>query len=457
MDTIVTEAPEIMADLQKYFKKNSLFLKEIFNLLKLNIEYSFNFVEVIEEECSLKFYEEVEYPHKNFDFFDFTRRYQLVNNITSTLEGYMFSLKKIFSQSKNKVFIFKVDERKGAATTFFILQVDLETYKRHVNHDFNCNFLDFLFDQIFYKISHDFITRKSGVMISTLGAREVISLATKNFIDSLEMKGDRQGIDIFETINTISRMKYENNEAIGEIVISRLNSLIINNILRVEEEISIREIRKVRKLLEGTKGNFSLVTDLENIYGFGSKGFLKTLKGTFRVKILSSEHWELFYGEKKLLKIVDGIPIFDKILLEKQDFIGRVGTVFGTLLTWEKERLWNLVEEIIESDQGALLVITEGYLEEAKRLAIHSTVFKPFEMKNNLMLDFFKIDGAILMSPRRMCSAIGVILDGVLSENGDSSRGARFNSALKYYDTQKEQYKMIIVVASEDGAVDILG
>lgn len=91
------------------------------------------------------------------------------------------------------------------------------------------------------------------------------------------------------------------------------------------------------------------------------------------------------------------------------------------------------------------------------RLKIHSTVFKPFEMKSNLMLDFFKIDGAILMSPRRMCSSIGVILDGVLSEMGDSSRGARYNSALKYYDTQKDKYKMIIIIASEDGAVDIVG
>lgn len=446
-----------MADLQKYLEKNSLFLEEVFDLLKLNIEYSFNFVEISEEKGSLKFYREVEYPHKNFDFFSFTRRYQSVNNIDSTLEAYVFSLKKIFSQNKNKIFIFKVDDREVLKNSFFILQVDLGTYKRHINHDFNCNFLDFLFDQIFYKISHDFTLKKPGTLISTLGAREIISLATKSFINSLNMKEDTQDIDIFETINSISRMKYENSEATGEIVISRLNSLVINSILRVEGDISIKETRKVRKLLEGTKDNFSLVTDLENIHGFGNKSFLKTLKGIFRIKILSSEHWELFYKEKKLLKIVDGIPIFDKLLLEKKDFIMKLEAAFGNLLTWEKEKLWNLVEKIIESDQGALLVITEGYLKEAKRLSIHSTVFKPFEMKSSFMLDFFKMDGAILMSPRRVCSAIGVILDGVLSENGDSSRGARFNSALKYYDTQKERYKMIIIVASEDGAVDILG
>ncbi len=252
-------------------------------------------------------------------------------------------------------------------------------------------------------------------------------------------------------------MKYENKEATGEIVISNLDSLIVNNILRVEKNIGIRETRKIRKLLEGTKGNFSLVSDLENIYGFANKSFLKTLKGIFRVKILATEHWELYYEEKKLLKIMDGIPVFDKLLLEKKDFIKKLETTFNSLLIWEREKLWNLVEKVIEAGQGALLVITEGYLEEARRLSIHSTVFKPFEMKSDLILDLSKIDGAILMSPQRMCSAIGVILDGVLSENGDSSRGARFNSALKYYDTQKDKNKMIIIVASEDGAVDILG
>lgn len=449
------EAPPTMKDLHRYLEKTTFFLEDTFDRLKLNIGYSFNFVKISEVNTSLEFYREVEYPHPNFDFFNFTRRYRSLNNISSKTEAYIFSLNKIFSQNKNKVFIFNVEDRESLETSFFILQVDLEAYKRHINRDFNCNFLDFLFDQIFYKITHDFITRKGGTLISTLGPREIITLATKSFIDSLRIR--ERDIDILETINSVSRMKYENNEAIGEIVISNLDSLIINNILRIDGDVSIREARKIRKLLEGTKGNFSLVSDLEKIYGFANKSFLKTLKGIFRVKILASEHWELYYGERKLLKIVNGIPVFDKLLLEKQDFIKKLEATFNSLLIWEREKLWNLVEKVIESGQGALLVITEGALEEARRLSIHSTVFKPFEMKSDLILDLSRIDGAILMSPQRMCSAIGVILDGVLSENGDSSRGARFNSALKYYDTQKDKNKMIIIVVSEDGAVDILG
>ena len=143
--------------------------------------------------------------------------------------------------------------------------------------------------------------------------------------------------------------------------------------------------------------------------------------------------------------------------MEKLEFIDKIGLNFSNLLFLEKEKLWNLVKSVMESNKGALLVITEGYLEEAKRLSLHSTLFKPFEMKGDLIIDFSGIDGAILISPYRICSAIGVILDGVISDNGDPSRGARFNSALKYYDTQNQKHKMIIIIVSDDGTVDILG
>ena len=39
------------------------------------------------------------------------------------------------------------------------------------------------------------------------------------------------------------------------------------------------------------------------------------------------------------------------------------------------------------------------------------------------------IDGAVLLDRDCKCHAIGVILDGMASQSGDPSRGARFNSA----------------------------
>ncbi len=446
-----------MDKLKEYIDEISSFLEEIFYYLKLNINYSFDFIKVSEEDFSISFYNEAELSKNNEVFFNFVERYNKLNPNETRIDSYIFALKKFYTKSREKIYLFKVGEFTEGKGIFFILRVDLDAYNRHIDRIFNCNYLDFLFGQLFYKITHDFIFEKNETIISTLGAKEIISLATKSFINSLDIKGKRNNVDVFETINSISKMRYENKEAFGEIIISRYHNLMSYEILKIESEVGIREIRKIRKLLEGTKGNFSITTDLENIYGFINKNSVKSMKKVFKVKVLGSEHWELYYEDKKLLKVVDGVPTFDKLLLEKGDFNKKVGSIFKELLIWEREKLWNLVEGLIEAGQGSLLVISEGFKEEAARLSIHSTVFKPFEMRNDLVVDLSKIDGAILISPKRVCSAIGVILDGVITERGDSSRGARYNSALKYYETLKDSYRMIVVVVSEDGVVDILG
>ena len=63
------------------------------------------------------------------------------------------------------------------------------------------------------------------------------------------------------------------------------------------------------------------------------------------------------------------------------------------------------------------------------------------------------VDGAILMDPRGFCHAFAVILDGIASATGDPSRGARYNSSIRYRDSREGPTAIVIV--SEDGGVDI--
>ena len=66
------------------------------------------------------------------------------------------------------------------------------------------------------------------------------------------------------------------------------------------------------------------------------------------------------------------------------------------------------------------------------------------------------IDGAILVSPTGICFAIGVILDGIATDYGDSSRGARYNSAIRYFvSSSSAKRRTLCVVISADGYVDI--
>jgi hypothetical protein len=64
------------------------------------------------------------------------------------------------------------------------------------------------------------------------------------------------------------------------------------------------------------------------------------------------------------------------------------------------------------------------------------------------------IDGAILLEPDGTAVAIGVILDGTAAEAGDPSRGARFNSALRYLSSTS--HPTLIILVSEDGMINLL-
>jgi len=65
------------------------------------------------------------------------------------------------------------------------------------------------------------------------------------------------------------------------------------------------------------------------------------------------------------------------------------------------------------------------------------------------------IDGAVLVDPSGRCHAIGVILDGAATGEGDRSRGARYNSVVKYLAAAAGTPTVILLV-SEDGMINLL-
>jgi hypothetical protein len=69
------------------------------------------------------------------------------------------------------------------------------------------------------------------------------------------------------------------------------------------------------------------------------------------------------------------------------------------------------------------------------------------------------IDGAILLDEQGTCHAIGVILDGRVSEQGtlvgNRGRGARYNTALRYADDERCP-RSLILVRSDDGMLDFI-
>ena len=76
-------------------------------------------------------------------------------------------------------------------------------------------------------------------------------------------------------------------------------------------------------------------------------------------------------------------------------------------------------------------------------------------ISQSLISHLSNIDGAILISPEGIIYAFGVILDGQASKNGNSARGARYNSAIRYVDEKSRKVNCLALIVSEDGYVDL--
>lgn len=101
-----------------------------------------------------------------------------------------------------------------------------------------------------------------------------------------------------------------------------------------------------------------------------------------------------------------------------------------------------------------MVVVAADAADEARRLGAQGTLIEPTDATDELLERAPKIDGTIIIDPHGVCYAIGVILDGVASDDCTPSRGARFNSAVRYVHSS-EAPRMAIVV-SDDRTVGVL-
>lgn len=102
------------------------------------------------------------------------------------------------------------------------------------------------------------------------------------------------------------------------------------------------------------------------------------------------------------------------------------------------------------------LVISDDAKNESARLGRQCFVVKPFKLTDEKIQQVTAIDGAVLVDRDCVCHAIGVILDGLATKKGDPARGARYNSALRYYELSNKKTPLVIVIISEDGMINLI-
>ena len=261
---------------------------------------------------------------------------------------------------------------------------------------------------------------------------------------------------LFTTLNTISSLRYEGAEGVGRLLLARRGHPNVEEVFALTCPTELSDYRAVRKLLEMTSHDVHLLADGEKVYALGRQvgHYEASREDLFDIHFVTHYAWEFVHAGQVLLRSRYGLPTLPRPRLNRVRFKRDLKRTFAEVRPEKVLLLWEVVLEASRQPKGTLLVITTEALAEADRLKLQCTLIEPVPLTPLITQLITSIDGAVLLDPEGYCYSIGVILDGKASGHGNGTRGARFNSAVRY--VESSPYPCLVVVVSEDGMVDVL-
>ena len=298
----------------------------------------------------------------------------------------------------------------------------------------------------------------AGIIFRARDTEELLRAAGRSFLDT---PAQALGLDpattkLFATCNTISSLRYEGAEGVGQLLLARRGHPNLTEVFALTCPTELTDYRAVRKLLEMTTPDVHLLADGEHVYALGrlSGPYDPVREDLFIISFTTHFAWELQHAGQVLLRAHYGVPGLPRNRLSRTRFRHDLRRTFGLTESAGIGLLWDIVLAASRQSHGTLLVITTEALAEADRLKLQCTLIEPVLLTPLITSLVTSIDGAVLLDPAGYCYSIGVILDGRASGRGDSTRGARYNSALRY--VESSEYPCLAVVVSEDGLVDVI-
>jgi len=290
---------------------------------------------------------------------------------------------------------------------------------------------------------------------------DLLRAAARNLVAQTAFRVDPTEIGnlaLYDDCEEISCLKYEKAETRGKLLLAKRNRPSIRSWITFAGPVSLRNHRRARKLLELASGNCALHTNGLSIFGLVDPEAQSDSDETlFEICFLGHHHWELRHAGQVLMGSRFGKPYLPKPVGYESKLRQDLQRFFPDITTTATESLVSLVRQAENERHGTLLVISHDASDEATRLANQATQVSVCPLTPDLLSHLTGIDGAVLLDTRGHCHAIGVILDGLATSQGDPSRGARFNSAVRYVESAiKRGIATLAVVVSEDGGIDFI-
>jgi hypothetical protein len=291
-------------------------------------------------------------------------------------------------------------------------------------------------------------------------ADELLRNAGRQFMYTVSAAGKNfEGLHgLYDACNEIASMKYEGAVGIGKMIIAPKDHKNVKVTLQLKEPIRVSDYRKVRKFLELSDNSSAIISDTALIYGLGElRGKYNPKEETlFEINFTSHFKWELSHDNNPLMVVEYREPSLPVEKINREKFYSDFPRLFDGISKEQIDDLWDISMEATKQKHGTMLVISDNATNEAIRLGKQCFTLKPLKLTEKIIQQITSIDGAVLLDRDSTCHAIGVILDGLATEKGDASRGARFNSAIRYYEQFGKETSLVLVIISEDGMINLI-
>jgi hypothetical protein len=261
---------------------------------------------------------------------------------------------------------------------------------------------------------------------------------------------------LFSDCNAIAALPYEGRGGAGKMLIAERQHPNVEPKIIFKSPIRLSDHRMSRKALEMAREDLCLLCDGSRIYGLGvaTGDYDSANQDLFVVEFTKQHSWRLWHDTHELMTVTLGKPSLPAKRISEGAFDEHFRRSFDKVKGIDSKSIYKLVEAAAAQDHGALLVVSEIAEAEAKRLGGQ---VEPFALIDERVRSLTAIDGAVVIDPTGMCHGVGVILDGQAVESWDPSRGSRYNSAMRYVSTKRDEgHKCMAVVISEDGMTNLL-
>ncbi len=288
-----------------------------------------------------------------------------------------------------------------------------------------------------------------GEDIFVLGDRvDIVRLSADRFVRNVAFALTLMPRDVFRCVSDASKLTYERSEAKGHLVMSERNNLTSKLEVTFQNPVGLNKAQTLRKMLELTDDETSLLTDGDVVLGLGK---CISAPDVARIRIERHAEWSLAIDDIELMRVSYEHATLPKHILDKSLFRDVARRTVGVT---DIERIWNIFQRALGGGHGTTIVVSEDPASEIERLGKEALAIKPEYLDYGDVMRLGRIDGAVFLGPDGRCYAFGVILDGLAATSGDRARGSRFNSAVRYQRTSS--VGTVVIVISDDGTVNLI-